>query len=366
MDDFINSMINGENYNETARISYNRLVYGVDSINDTDYLFIPDGYNSLPLIPGGDDNTVEKTLENMRKRGIIGIHDYPIRERRLNPTYINKLPPPYDNLYKNIPPESMISNKARIMPMQRNRSYTIPPQNINDMLKPLNRRFNYFVKPTPSYETQELLNTETDQSLINDFAEDIIPNYKDNKQSDIHIKRSDLYVPANFYTHQWHTYNKDFIINKIKNDAALGNSTPFIDPRFFKELKRLYPTASEYILRANYDALLKKHKLNTRSTNESKNETVSERLIRTNGVIARLAALLDGVANRQQLKDKINEITQFIPFTYLTSRFPSVNRNIMQRNQDLYKLAFICGSTNESIVNDIADISKYIGLLIRA
>ena len=353
MDDFINSMIDGENYSETAHISYNRLMYGTDSLNDAEYVFIPDGQETLPLTPG------DAKIEYMRKMGIIGTHDYPVYERRLNPTYINKLPPPYDNLYKNIPPESMISNKARIMPILRNKSYTIPPQNINDMLKPLNKRFKYFVKPTASYETQELLNTETDQSLIHDF-EKYITQSDDDKDKD--IKRSDLYVPANFYNHQWHTYNKDFIINRLKYGTIGGSSTQFIDPKFFNELKRLYPTASDYMLRANYEALLKKHKLNAFSTNE----TISEKLIRTNGVIARLAVLLDGVTGRKQLAVKINEVIQFIPFTYLTSRFPSVNRNIMQRNQDLYKLAFICGSTNESIVNDIADIGKYIDIQMGA
>ena len=355
MDDFINSMINGESYNETAHVSYNRLIYGVDSLNDAEYSFIPDDYELLPLIPGGNGDDVEKTLKKMRERGIIGTRDYPVYERSLNPTYINKLAPPYDNLYKNIPPESMISNKARIMPMQRNKSYTILPQDINDMLKPLNKRFKYFVKPVGSYETQELLNTETDQSLINNLAETI-------KQNNTDIKGSDLYVPTNFYTHQWHVYNKDFVINKLKNGTVGGSSTQFIDPTFFKELKRLYPTANDYMLRANYESLIKKHKLKVFSTNE----TIGEKLIRTNGVIARLASLLNGIADRKQLKDKIDEITQFIPFTYLTSRFPSVNRNIMQRNQDLYKLAFICGSTNDTIVNDIADISKYIDTLMGA
>ena len=349
MNDFINSMIDGENYRETAHISYSRLMYGTDSLNETEYMFIPEGQDILGLTPS------KEKIEYMRKMGIIGIHDYPVYERRLNPTYINKLPPPYDNLYKNIPPESMISNKARIMPMQRNNSYNIPPQNINDMLKPLNKRFKYFVKPTASYETQELLNTETDQSLINDFTEDMRKNGKD-------IKSSDLYIPAKFYNHQWHTYNKDFIMNKLKNSAVGGSSTIFIDQKFFNELKRLYPTASDYMLRANYDVLLKKHKLNTISTNE----TINEKLIRTNGVIARLASLLYGITNRTQLTAKINEIIQFIPFTYLISRFPSVNNSIMQRNQDLYKLAFICGSTNESIVNDITDIGRYIDALIGA
>ena len=362
MDDFINSMIDGENYNETAYISYNRLMYGADSLNDAEYTFIPDGQATLPLIPDGDDiDAVKKILDDMRKRGIIGTHDYPIRERRLNPTYINKLPPPYDNLYKNIPPESMIGNKARIMPIQRNKSYIIPPQNINDMLKPLNRRFKYFVKPTASYETQGLLNTETDRSLIIDFEKYITQSDEEDKNKK-DIKRSDIYVPANFYSHQWHTYNRDFVINRLKYGTIGGSSTQFIDPKFFNELKRLYPTASEYVLRNNYDALLKKHKLNAISTNE----TVREKLIRTNGVIARLAALLDGIANRKQLQAKINEIIQFIPFTYLTSRFPSVNNGIMQRNQDLYKLAFICGSTNESIVSDIADIGKYIDAIMGA
>jgi hypothetical protein len=349
MEDFINSIIHGGNYDETTHLSYNRLMYGVDSLNDAEHLYIPDMYDSLGLIPNN------QKIEYMRKAGIIGTHDYPVYERTLNPSYINKLPPPYDNLYKNIPPQSMISNKARITPIQKDDSYNIHPQNINDSLKPLNKRFKYFVKPTGSYETQSLLNTETDKSIITDFAVNTM-------NADTDIKHSNIYIPANFYTHQWHVYNKNFIMNKLKNDIIGGSRSIFIDRRLFNELKKLYPTASDYMLRTNYESLIKKHKLNTISTYE----TIAEKLIRTNGVIARLASLLDGITDRKQLMDKINEIIQFIPFTYLTSKFPSVNRNIMQRNQDLYKLAFICGSTNDSIINDIVDISKYINATIRA
>ena len=219
MEDFINSIIHGGNYDESARLSYNRLIYGVDSLNDAEYTYIPDMYDSLGLIA---DN---KKIEYMRKAGIIGIHDYPVYERSLNPSYINKLEPPYDNLYKNIPPQSMISNKARIlpiqrMPMQKDNSCNIFPQNINDSLKPLNKRFKYFVKPTGSYETQSLLNTETDQSLINNIGCGVIGK-------NTPVKSSDLYVPASFYNHQWHVYNKNFIINKLKNNTVGGSQTIF-------------------------------------------------------------------------------------------------------------------------------------------
>ena len=352
MEEFIDSIVDKENANETATISYNRLIYGVDSLNMGDYFMDFSSADPFPVIPE------DATIKILRERGIIGPYDYPVYERSLNPSYINKLPPPYDNLYKNIPPPSMLSNKARVMPIQRNKSFNVLPQDINDALKPLNKRFKYFVKPTPSYETQSLLEFDSDKSIIEDFK-------SINNITDDNIKEQDkvhLYIPPSIYTREWHSFNKDFVINRVKNSGSGSRSNQYIDPRLFTELKRIYPNVSDYVLRTKYNTLIKKHKLNTISTNE----TVSDKLIRTNGVIARLATLLNGVANRQQLKDKINEITQFIPFTYLTSKFPSVNHHLIQRNLDIYKLAFICGSTNETIVNDVSDIGQYINLLIRA
>ena len=351
MEEFIDSIVDKENANETATVSYNRLIYGVDSQNMGDYFMDFSSADPFPVIPK------ENTIKILRERGIIGPHDYPVYERGLNPSYINKLPPPYDNLYKNIPPLSMLSNKARVMPIQRNKSFNVLPQDINDALKPLNKRFKYFVKPTPSYETQSLLEFDSDKSIFEDFKS--INNITDDNKKHDKIR---LYIPPSIYTREWHSFNKDFVINRVKESGSYGRSNQYVDPRLFTELKRIYPNVSDYVLRTDYDTLIKKHKLNTISTNE----TVSDKLIRTNGVIARLATLLNGVANRQQLKDKINEITQFIPFTYLTSRFPSVNHTIMKRNLDIYKLAFICGSTNETIVNDVSDIGRYINLLIGA
>ncbi len=352
MDEFIKSIENSEPANNGIALSYNRLIYGMDSPNMGDYYAYFSSADPFPVIPS------KTTLNMLRERGIIGPHDYPVYERVLNPNYINELPPPYDNLYKNIPPPSMLSNKARVMPIQRNKSFNMHPQYINDALKPLNKRFKYFVKPTPSYETQSLLEFDSDKAIINDFK-------SINNITDDDIKEHDkvhMYIPANLYTREWHSFNKDFVINRVKNTTSGWRSNASIDPRLFAELKRIYPNASDYVLRTGYDSLIKKHKLDTVVTNE----TSIERLIRTNGVIARLATLLNGVTNRQQLKITINDMTQFIPFTYLTSRFPSVNHHLIQRNLDIYKLAFICGSTNETIVNDVSDIGQYINLLIGA
>ena len=352
MEEFINSIVDKENTNETTTISYNRLIYGMDSLNMGDYYMDFSSADPFPVIPN------EETIKILRERGVIGPYDYPVYERRLNPSYINELPPPYDNLYKNIPPPSMLSNKARVMPIQRNKSFNVLPQDINDALKPLNKRFKYFVKPTPSYETQSLLEFDSDKSIIEDFKS--INNITDDDIKE-HAKVH-LYIPPNIYTREWHSFNKDFVINRVKDSGSGGRSNQYVDPKLFTELKRLYPNASDYVLRTEYNTLIKKHKLDTVATNES----VMEKLIRTNGTISRLATLLNGVTNRQQLKDKINEITQYIPFTYLTSKFPSVNHNLIRRNLDLYKLAFICGSTNETIVNDVSDIGRYINLLIGA
>jgi hypothetical protein len=352
MDKFVKSMENTEPANKGIALSYNRLIYGTDSQNMGEYYMDFSSADPFPTFPS------ETTIKMLRERGIIGNHDYPVYERGLNPSYINELPPPYDNLYKNIPPPSMLSNKARVMPIQRNKSFNIHPQYINDALKPLNKRFKYFVKPTPSYETQSLLEFDSDKSIIEDFK-------SINNITDEDLKTHDslyLYIPANLYTREWHSFNKDFVINRVKNTSSGWHSNASIDPRLFAELKRLYPNASDYVLRTGYASLIKKHKLDSNITNE----TVADKLIRTNGVIARLATLLNGVANRQQLKNKINEVIQYIPFTYLTSKFPSVNHHLIQRNLDIYKLAFICGSTNETIVNDVSDIGQYINLLIGA
>ena len=289
MEEFINSIVDKENLNETYTISYNRLIYGVDSLNMGDYFIDFSSADPFPVIPS------EPTLKMLRERGIIGPYDYPVYERGLNPSYINKLPPPYDNLYKNIPPPSMLSNKARVMPIQRNKSFNVHPQYINDALKPLNKRFKYFVKPTPSYETQSLLEFDSDKAIIDDFKYINDITDEDLKTND----KTHLYIPPNLYTREWHSFNKDFVINRVKNSGSGGRSNQYVDQRLFTELKRIYPNVSDYVLRMEYNTLIKKHKLDTVATNE----TVIDKLVRTNGVIARLATLLNGVANRQQLKE---------------------------------------------------------------
>jgi hypothetical protein len=347
MDSFIKSIIDGGNINKIATTSYNRLLYGRDSLSGG---YFPEFREpiTLPIIPS------ESTIEMMRKKHIIGNNDYPIFERGLELKSIDKLGAPYDNLYKNIPPANMISNKARLVPTLKNTALNAPPQNINDALKPLNKRFKYFVKPTSSYETQELLNTATDQSII-DEIESINGADKGN------FNRNSIYIPVSFYNHYWHTFNKNFIMNRAKMSTSTARSTGFIDPALFKELKRIYPNVSDYVLRADYDKLIVKNNLAPCNINE----TAAANLIRRNPVIARLAALLNGVSNNAQLHEKINEITINIPFTYITAKFPSINNNILKSNSELYKLAFMCGSTNETIIGDILEISGYINSILR-
>jgi hypothetical protein len=255
----------------------------------------------------------------------------------------------------NIPEPSMVANKSRVYPKWFG---NLPPQNINDSLKPVNKRFKYYVKPLASYETVEYLASEVDRSILKDINNNIILKGQTIIENGEEVTANYNYIPPELYTYNWHTLNKQFILNHGRNIGSFPtNKNPFIDRAVFLELKRLYPTANDEMLRANYAQLVAKHRLATRENADS--FSPMERLKLTNSVITRLAILLEPATTKDQFWEIINITVQNVPFAYISSKFRSVNKSILQRNEYLFKLAFVCGSTDDTVITDIADMKTY-------
>jgi hypothetical protein len=301
------------------------------------------------------------TIQKLIANGIIGRYDYPTYERTLNPSYMASVNPPF-----NIPPESMIANKSRVYPKQLNNlpgtsdgrpCIDIPPQNINDALKPVNKRYKYYVKPLASYETVDYLASQIDLKKLQEISKNVIAKGQIITENGEEIVSPYTYIPPELYNYNWHVFNKQFIMNRGKNIGSLPtNKNPYIDQAVLLELKQLYPTANEVMLRANYRQLVAKHGLATRDNAEY---TPMQRLKLCNSVIMRLAAIVDPTTTKDQLWETINVTIQTIPFAYIASKFHSVSSSILQRNEYLFKLAFICGSTDDTVIKDISDMKDY-------
>ena len=267
-------------------------------------------------------------------------------------------------------PVSRIANKARIYPPIANGGsvkMTIPPQNINDALKPSGETFKYFEKPmipTKRGDYTELIkefmihdtsyaNNMYDKITLNEFKEEF-----ENKGLSI--------VPPEVYTYSWHSFNKQFILNRCKN---FGMSIPVpstvVDPYIMQTLKQLYPNVNENILRRDYDKLIYKHALV-----DSKGFSVlPERrplfdlMITENPIIARLDSMLSSSTSIHSLYTTIHRATETIPDKFVIAKVPRINKRIIEHDMLICKLAFICGSTDETIINDIESIRQYIKLL---
>ena len=353
MDAFIGSLNGTGLATSDIQSSCNKLLQGYSNRTTTS---IHEERKPFPSQPTAA--TIEKLIAN----GIIGRYDYPTYERVLNPSYMTGVNQPF-----NIPPESMISNKSRVYPKQLNNlpgtsdgrpSIDIPPQNINDSLKPVNKRFKYYVKPRASYETVEYLASQIDLNRIQEIGKNVIAKGQIITENGKEIVSPYTYIPPELYNYNWHVFNKQFIMNHGKTIGSLPtNKNPYIDQSALLELKQLYPTASDVMLRANYRQLVAKHGLATRDNAE--NYSPMQRLKLCNNVIMRLAVIIDPITTKAQLWETINITIQTVPFAYIASKFHSVSKSILQRNEYLFKLAFICGSTDETVLKDIGDMKDY-------
>lgn len=273
-------------------------------------------------------------------------------------------------------PNSRIANKARIYPSGFNAIFNnenpskliIPPQNINDSLKPPGERFKYFEKPTIPVNRGDY--TEIiKEFIIHDTG------YADRTydhatlqafKNEFETKGLSI-VPPEVYTYNWHTFNKRFIINRCKNAGVyISGPSMIIEPSVMHTLKQIYPNVSETLLRRDYNNLIIKHNLvyPKGSSIDKGNLSLIQILINDNPLIARLASIISRATTIDSLYNTINHATETVPDQFIISKFPCINKHIIDRDKTICKLAFICGSTNETIISDIELIGKFIKLVI--
>jgi hypothetical protein len=180
--------------------------------------------------------------------------------------------------YKTNPPfePSQISNKARVCP-RRLYGVHIPPQNINDSIKPENERFKYFKKPVQSFQSSEYLGLllQDNSTVYNTTDGRTLESFNiEFKSLNNNPKDGPLYVPPEVYTYNWSYYNRQYIVNKCKKQGSLiATPLPVYDPTVMNMLKMLYPTANEKLLKMNYEQLITKHGLDKTITTQPIDQT---------------------------------------------------------------------------------------------
>ena len=163
-------------------------------------------------------------------------------------------------------------------------------------------------------------------------------------------------IPREIYTHNWKVYNKDFILGHgDMKGMKMSSSSSRIDMRNLTVLKQLYPDRNETILRKDYDYLVALHGLDSNSKFAS---TVHEQQYST--VVQNAIGIIQDCTSISLLNFTIMNATKDVLDKLVLTKFSTINPNNMSRNMPIFKLAFICGSTNETIVKDIADIDSVI------
>ena len=253
-------------------------------------------------------------------QNIYGSKSYPVYERSLNPTYN-----PYGLDY----PPSMVSNKRRL-----NDPY------INDSIKPINKRFAYYLKPNMSYDI-----TTDDRrpfTLLNEYAQ---------------LTNGDN-IPIGFYTYNWQTINKRYMIDKTNGIYGVTvTKNPNITPLNMQLLKSQYPNVNERVLEMDYDKLMSKSKNvmdYERLSTINYDKLLAELGIEKRSVIARFCTLIGETPNVNDLRHQADTVLDY----QIQKIFRTVNRNMLDRTLNQFKLAFICGSTNDTIMQDIGDINS--------
>lgn len=282
---------------------------------------------------------------------------------------------------------SRLSNTARIYPNPlptlgtidgQSKTIAILPQYINDSLKPPGERFRYFEKPVQSFQTSDylgLLLPNNDLQFGTTDARALTAFNIEFTRLNESPKDGPIYIPPDVYTYNWSTYNKRYIVNRCKNQGALISApSPVIDPHILNALQRLYPATNERMLRSNYNGLITKHGFDlslsdqlTTLTDEQRRNAERTRLIDSmkanSSIVANLANILSDSHSSADIYDTIRRLAETIAIQLIYNRYPSINRTILNREQDLYKLAFICGSTNDSITKDMPAIREFISLI---
>jgi hypothetical protein len=168
-------------------------------------------------------------------------------------------------------PSSRISNKARIYPSgfgnhldtENPTRINLQPQNINDSLKPPGERFRYFEKPTIPINRGDYTDIIKEFIIHDNSYADRMFDHATLQEFKHNIETKGLsIVPPEVYTYNWHTFNKQFIVNRCKNIGTyISGPSTIIDPYVMHTLKQIYPNVSEVVLRRDYNNLILKHNL---------------------------------------------------------------------------------------------------------
>lgn len=273
-----------------------------------------------------------------------------------------QLPPEYDDATVR-PASTLITNKVRLdrhpITIESNGKivYTVPAKYINDSLKPAADRFHYFSLP-PEDGTQNTIETfelDIDRQVLSAYNTQAEMIYEQVKVTNPSVSFRSC-IPREIYTHNWKVYNKDFIAGHgDMRGIGLSSSPSRIDIKNLTVLKQLYPERNESILRKDYEYLVALHGLDSNSKFVS---TVREPQYST--VVQNAIRIIQDCTNILSLNYTILNATKDVLDKLVLTKFSTINPNNIMRNMPIFKLAFICGSTNETIVKDIAEIESII------
>ena len=360
MNKFAQSLLSSDPCNEVLSKALAKLIPDSPNISYDDYW---EGCDIDTMIP-------DKMVDALRTHGRISYKDHSQYTSKWNQWTGNFEPLPasrVDNKARIYPnaivsklasPQYMIDRSIDPRKIHSSGSFIsrpiVLPQYVNDSLKPIDQRFKYFEKPVQSYHTEEYLYNSVDAALM------------DNINRRFHRINTDnngpiSYIPTDALDIKWHNYNKQFIDNRIKNGGCMiGGGKAIVDPNVLNALKKIYPEASEYVLRKDYDALAAINGLYIKDGRVIHAFPPSISLNNKQSVIHIVRAIIEPARSVQELDDIIYRTVYDISLDALISKYTSVNKSLLRRNSIVYKLAYVAGSTNETISIDGPKIERIV------
>lgn len=272
------------------------------------------------------------------------------------------VPPEYDDATVR-PYATLITNKVRLdkhpinIEVNGKIIHTVPSRYINDSLKPAADRFHYFALPPEdgTQNTMETFELDIDRQVLSAYNLQAEDTYEKAKESNPFASFRSC-IPREMYTHNWKVYNKDFIVgHRDMKGIGMSMSSSSVDMRILTVLKQLYPERNEAMLRKDYEYLVALHGLDSNSKFAS---TVNEQI--HSAVVQNAIGIIQDCTSISSLNTTIMNATKDVLDKLVLTKFSTINPNNIMRNMHIFKLAFICGSTNETIVKDMADIDSII------
>ena len=263
------------------------------------------------------------------------------------------------------PAATLITNKVRLdnhpILIEQNGKIVnaVHARYINDSIKQARDRFLYFSVPAEdgTQNTIESFKMAIDRDVLMDYNTQATQVYENAVANSINPRWRDC-IPPEVYTHKWSTFNRNFLTNRNKNTGIIGSTQMPIDPKMINSLKLLFPTYNEQMIRKDYDYLVQISGLSTGAFPiEPKTHST---------VVQRVLGIIQDCTNVTSLNATINKVTNDILDKLVFSKFTIMNPNNIRRNMTMFKLAFLCGSSNDTILKDITQIDEAITEKIRS